>query len=113
LGVEQVRESKIMKLLESLEMVRHAMPGLTVEQQHNMVQEIAVSIQNVRNGVEPSNFVGERWQKVCCYPAEPFFRISRSSARLCMLWNEIVDVQVVVSLASNSLLGLFGLGPTG
>jgi hypothetical protein len=55
-----------MKLLESLEMVRHAMPGLTVEQQHNMVQEIAVSIQNVRNGVEPSNFVGERWQKVCC-----------------------------------------------
>lgn len=54
-----------MKLLESVDMVRHAMPNLNLEQQQGMIQDIAVSINNIRNGLDKQSLATERWQKVC------------------------------------------------
>eukprot|EP00884_Botryococcus_braunii_P006591 jgi/Botrbrau1/15933/Bobra.0253s0008.2 len=60
----QAREAKIMKLLESVDMVRHAMPNLNLEQQQGMIQDIAVSISNIRNGIDKQSLATERWQKL-------------------------------------------------
>lgn len=57
-----------MTLLEAVDVLRHAMPNLNLEQQQSMMQDIAACVNNVRNGIDKQTLASERWQKVSTHP---------------------------------------------
>jgi hypothetical protein len=86
-----------MKLLESVDMVRHAMPGLNLEQQQGMIQDIAVSISNIRNGVDKKNLATERWQKVsCAYKMQPLKHVEHPGL-ICIMTLSYVHISHLFS----------------